>query len=75
MRLDRFLKVSGIVRRRGVAVEMIRDQRVYLNGESVKPSKEVKEGDSIKVLFPSRVVEFKVLSVGRSKRDIRVEEW
>ncbi|MCD6419271.1 MAG: RNA-binding S4 domain-containing protein [Synergistetes bacterium] len=75
MRLDKFLKVSGIVRRRSVAVEMIRDQRVYLNDESVKPSKEVKGGDCIKVLFPTRVVEFKVLSVGRSKRDIKVEEW
>jgi len=75
VRLDKFLKLSGIVKRRSVAAEMIRDERVYLNGERAKPSKEVKEGDKIKVLFSNRVVEFKVLSVGKSKRDIRVEEW
>jgi ribosomal 50S subunit-recycling heat shock protein len=56
MRIDRFLKLSRLVKRRAAAAEMADVGAVRLNGRTVKPSADVKEGDAIEVAFPRRVL-------------------
>lgn len=62
MRIDKYLKVSRIIKRRTVACEACDAGRVIVNGKAVKPSYEVKIGDEVSVLFGNRKFEFKVLS-------------
>ena len=61
IRLDKFLKLSQLVKRRTVAQEMIEVGAVRVNGRRVKPSSDVKVGDVIEVAFPRRVVKAAVL--------------
>lgn len=63
MRIDKFLKVSRIIKRRTVAADACDGGRIELNGKSAKPSKEVKVGDVVTVAFSGKSVSFKVLSV------------
>ena len=51
MRLDKYLKVSRIIKRRTVAKEASEGGRVTLNGKVAKPSTEVKEGDVMEIRF------------------------
>mgnify|MGYP002343361423 CR=1 FL=1 len=51
MRLDKFLKVSRLIKRRTVANEACDAGRVMVNGKPAKPRTEVKEGDEISVMF------------------------
>ncbi len=51
MRLDKFLKVSRLIKRRSVAADACGAARVLLNGKEAKPAKEVKIGDEIEILF------------------------
>ena len=60
MRLDKFLKVSRLIKRRTVANEVSDMGRVYVNGNS---SKQIKEGDEIKIEYANRTVIAKVLKV------------
>jgi len=63
VRLDLFLKLSRLVKRRTVAHEMCEAGRVHVNGHETKPSKELKQGDRIALLFTTKVVELKVLAL------------
>lgn len=63
MRLDKFLKVSRLIKRRTVANEACSGDRVSVNGKNVKPSHEVKAGDIIEIRFGSRLVRVEVVSV------------
>ena len=63
MRIDKFLKVSRIIKRRTVASEACGLERVGINGKAVKPSKEVKPGDVISIRFGDRDAFFRVLKV------------
>lgn len=63
MRLDKFLKVSRIIKRRTVANEACSQGRVQINGKVAKPSSEVKAGDVIGIQFGDRVREYEVLMV------------
>ncbi|MBR1624842.1 MAG: RNA-binding S4 domain-containing protein [Clostridia bacterium] len=63
MRLDKYLKVARIIKRRTVANEACSEDRVLLNGKEAKPSKEVKPGDIITIGFGNGQKNFKVLSV------------
>lgn len=63
MRLDKYLKVARIIKRRTVANEACSEDRVLLNGKEAKPSKEVKVGDVITIGFGNGKRSFKVLSV------------
>ncbi len=63
MRLDKFLKVSRIIKRRTVANEACDSARITINGTQAKPSKEVKVGDIIGIRFGDKDVFFKVLKV------------
>lgn len=73
MRLDKFLKESGIIKRRTLAREMIEKGLVLLNEKEVKPSSSVKEGDRIRIFFPYKVKNFEV-KVFRSKSEIEILE-
>ena len=72
MRLDKFLKVSRLIKRRTVANEVSDLGRVFVNGTQAKPSKQLKEGDIIKIENPNRSISAKVLIV--PKGNVRVQE-
>lgn len=63
MRLDKFLKVSRLIKRRTVANEVSDLGRVSVNGKPAKPSKQLKEGDLIEIENPKRSICAKVLKV------------
>ena len=63
MRLDKWLKVSRLIKRRTVAQEACDGGRVSVNGRSAKPSCDVKAGDLIEVSFGARKLRAEVLSV------------
>ena len=63
MRLDKFLKVSRLIKRRTVANEACDAGRVSVNGHPAKASYEVKPGDTISISFGQKTVEAEVLSV------------
>ena len=63
MRLDKWLKVSRLIKRRTVANEACDNQRITANGRSVKASYEVKEGDILEIRFGERLVRVQVLAV------------
>lgn len=57
MRIDKYLKQTGLIKRRVVAQQMIESGKVQVNGRNVKSSYEVKIGDVIRIIFPFREVE------------------
>lgn len=63
MRIDKFLKLSRLVKRRSVAQEMVEIGAVRLGGRTVKPSAEVRAGDKLEIAFPRRVLVVEVLTV------------
>ena len=63
MRLDKFLKVSRLIKRRTVANEVSELGRVFINGNPAKPAKQVKVLDIIEIEFATRTVRAKVLKV------------
>ena len=63
MRLDKYLKVSRIIKRRTVANEACDAQRIEVNGKPVKASYDVKIGDLISVMFGNRQVTVRVLDI------------
>ena len=71
MRIDKYLKVSRIIKRRTVAKEACEKERVSLNGRVCKAGAEVSEGDVIEVRFGQSVFRARVLSL---KESVRKEE-
>lgn len=63
MRLDKFLKVSRLIKRRTVANEVSDLGRVSVNEKPAKPSKQLKEGDIIKIENFNRTIIAKVLKI------------
>ncbi len=63
MRLDKFLKVSRIIKRRTVANEACDAEHVKVNGRQAKASYDVKEGDVIEVSYGGRVLKLRVVDV------------
>ncbi len=63
MRLDKYLKVSRIIKRRTVAKEACEGGRVSINGKVAKPSTEVNEVDIIEIRYASKVLKAKVLNI------------
>ena len=63
MRLDKFLKVSRIIKRRTVANEACDGAHVAVNGRSAKASYDVKVGDIIEVAFGSKTLRIRVLTI------------
>lgn len=63
MRLDKYLKVSRLIKRRTVANEACDGQRVSVNGRVVKASYDVKVGDEMEIRFGSHTLKIKVTDV------------
>lgn len=68
MRLDKYLKVSRIIKRRTVANEACAGGRVTLNGKVAKPGAEVKVGDVMTIRFGNRYGQYEILSVAETVR-------
>ncbi len=63
MRLDKFLKVSRLIKRRTVANEVSDMGRVFVNGNQAKPAKQIKENDIITIEYANRILQAKILKV------------
>ena len=63
MRLDKFLKVSRIIKRRTVAKEACDKGIVTINGKQAKSSSEVKIGDILEVTFWEKIMKFKITEI------------
>ena len=63
MRIDKYLKLTRLIKRRTVANEACDSDRILINGKVVKPSKEVKVGDVVTVCYGNKTVTVKVLVV------------
>ena len=63
MRLDKFLKVSKVIKRRTVANDAADNGRVSVNGKIVKPSYEVKVGDIIEIQFGDKISKFEITKI------------
>ena len=68
MRLDKFLKVSRIIKRRTVANEACAGGRVTLNGKVAKPGAEVKPGDIMTIRFGDKLGRYEILAVAETVR-------
>lgn len=63
MRLDKFLKVARVIKRRTIANEVADKGRVSINGKQVKPSYEVKVGDICEITFGDKVSRFEIVKI------------
>lgn len=71
MRLDKFLKVSRVIKRRTIANEAAENGRVSVNGKVVKPSYEIKVGDIVEIKFGDKVSKFEILQIPKgSGKDV-----
>ena len=68
MRLDKYLKISRLIKRRTVANEACDAGRVLVNGKTAKASVNVKAGDVIEIQFGSKAVKVEVLDVQETVR-------
>lgn len=63
MRLDKYLKVARILKRRVIAKELAENDRLFVNDRLAKASTEVKIGDTIKIIFGQRIIVIRVLGI------------
>ena len=63
MRIDKYLKVTRILKRRETGKELAKNQRILINGKVAKPSSEIKVNDEIEVIFGRRHLMVKVLKI------------
>ncbi|MCD6239650.1 MAG: RNA-binding S4 domain-containing protein [Thermotoga sp.] len=63
MRVDKFLKVSRIVKRRTVAQKLADNQRVIRNGVYLKPGTQVKVGDALEIHFGEKVMKIEIIEI------------
>ena len=68
MRLDKYLKVSRLIKRRTIANEACDNGRISVNGRVVKASYEVKVGDKIEISMGTRTVAVEVLQISETVR-------
>ena len=63
MRLDKFLKIARVIKRRTVANDAADSGRVFVNGKQAKPSYEVKLGDIVEIKFGDKVSKFEIIKI------------
>jgi ribosomal 50S subunit-recycling heat shock protein len=68
MRLDKFLKLSRLIKRRTVAKDVSDQGRVWINGRDAKPSSTVKIGDELSIQFGQKKVTIRVEALTESTR-------
>ena len=71
MRLDKFLKVSILIKRRTVANEVSDMGRISVNGNPAKAGKQLKEGDLIEIEYANRTVKAKVLRIPQNNVSVQ----
>ena len=76
MRLDKFLKVSRIIKRRTLAAEACDKKRVMVNGNPAKSGKQVSIGDTVELHFGEKKLKVKILSVSETvSKDLAAEMY
>lgn len=75
MRLDKYLKLSRLVKRRTIAQEMADVGAVKINGRQSKPSANVADGDILEISFPRRLLKVKVLTADESAIKKKAEPY
>ena len=68
MRIDKFLKLSRVIKRRTVANDACDSGRISVNGKVAKASLEVKEGDIVEIRFGDKVSKFEILQIPTSQK-------
>jgi ribosomal 50S subunit-recycling heat shock protein len=68
MRIDKFLKVSRLIKRRTIAKEACDKERVMINGKTAKAGSEVKAGDVIEIQFGNSSLSARILKISESCR-------
>ena len=63
MRIDKFLKIARVIKRRTIANEAADSGRMSVNGKTVKASYDVKKGDVVEIKFGDKVSKFEVIEV------------
>lgn len=71
MRLDKFLKVSRIIKRRTVAKDFAENERVMVNGRIAKPSTEIQKGDILTLRIGDRETVFEIIDI---KENLKASE-
>ena len=71
MRLDKFLKVSRLIKRRTVANEVSDMGRVFVNNYPAKPSKQLKIGDTIRIEYSNRDILVKVIKIPQNNVSVQ----
>ena len=74
MRIDKFLKISRLIKRRSVAKEVADKGRVQVNGNLAKSSSNVQVGDIVKIQFGNRTIELKVNALHESTKKEDAQE-
>jgi len=74
MRLDKYLKVSRIIKRRTVAKEVCEGERVSINGKIAKPSTVIKEGDIIEIKFANRSLKARIINIAEHVKKENAKE-
>lgn len=74
MRLDKYLKVSRIIKRRTIAKEACESERVFINGKVAKPSVDVKENDIIEIQFANRKLKAKIINIAEHVKKENAKE-
>lgn len=73
MRIDKFLKVSRIIKRRTIANEAADNGRISVNGKVVKPSYDIKVNDIVEIKFGNQTSKFKITTIP-TKQSVRTDE-
>lgn len=74
MRIDKYLKVSRVIKRRTVAKEVANHERILVNDRAVKASYQVKIGDIITIEFGNKIIKIKVLTLQESTKKVDAVE-
>lgn len=74
MRIDKFLKISRLIKRRSVAKEVADKGRVQVNGNLAKSSSNVQIGDIVKIQFGNRTIELKINALHESTKKEDAQE-
>ena len=73
MRIDKYLKVSRLIKRRTVAKEVAEHERIEINNKIAKPSSEVKVGDLVTITYGNKRVTIRVTQISESSKKTDAE--
>ena len=73
MRLDKFLKITRIIKRRTISNEAADNGRISVNGKVVKPSYDIKVNDIVEIKFGNQTSKFKITAIP-TKQSVRTDE-